>query len=100
MQKEDVGTVNFDEFITIVAPKVSARDPRAEIMKVQQGRDRSFCFPWLQTRTKLRVRPTVHIHAQIFDLFDEDSTGTITFRDLKRVATELGEKLSEEEMRV
>lgn len=37
--------------------------------------------------------------AKVFALFDHDGGGKITFRDLKRVVTELGENISDEEMR-
>merc|ERR1719271_622553 len=36
---------------------------------------------------------------KIFDLFDDDRTGSITLKNLKRVAKELGETMSEEELR-
>ena len=34
----------------------------------------------------------------MFALFDDDASGPITFRNLKRVATELGENLTDEEL--
>lgn len=39
-----------------------------------------------------------HPARQVFALFDDDGTGGITFRNLKRVANELGENLTDEEL--
>jgi hypothetical protein len=35
---------------------------------------------------------------QVFKLFDEDNTGFITFRNLKRICQELGENLTDDEI--
>ncbi|CAN0179166.1 unnamed protein product, partial [Hapterophycus canaliculatus] len=67
VDKEGAASVSFNDFVEMVTPKVLARDPKEEIMK-------------------------------IFALFDEDGTGGISFRNLKRVATELGENLTDDEL--
>merc|ERR1711924_334733 len=37
--------------------------------------------------------------SKIFQLFDDDKTGVVTLKNLKRIAKELGETMSEEELR-
>mmetsp|Transcript_8267 Transcript_8267/g.8964 ORF Transcript_8267/g.8964 Transcript_8267/m.8964 type:complete len:187 (-) Transcript_8267:95-655(-) len=67
LDKDVTGTVDLDEFIQIMTPRMGEKDSKAEIYK-------------------------------IFKLFDDDDTGKISFRNLKRVAQELGENLTDEEL--
>merc|ERR550537_1215355 len=61
------GSVDFPEFLDMMAHKILNRDPIEEINKA-------------------------------FKLFDDDNTGKVTFKNLKRVAKELGERLTDEEL--
>ena len=50
--------------------------------------------------SKLNEKDTKDEIMKAFRLFDNDETGKITFKNLKRVATELGENLTDEELQV
>ena len=60
-------TIEFNDFVDLMTPKLSEMDSRKELVKA-------------------------------FHLFDDDATGKISFSNLKRVATELGEKMTDEEL--
>jgi centrin-3 len=59
-----------------VTEKILDRDPIEEIKKVN------------------------YINFSAFQLFDDDSTGKISLRNLRRVAKEIGEVLDDEELQV
>ncbi len=61
------GTIDFEEWFTLMTKRVNDKDSRANINK-------------------------------IFALYDDERTGFISTNNLKRVAQELGENLSEEEL--
>ena len=67
IDKDGSGTIDFEEFLTMMTAKMGERDSREEIMKA-------------------------------FRLFDDDETGKISFKNLKRVAKELGENMTDEEL--
>lgn len=67
VDKDNTGRLSFDNFLNLMAAKMSEKDTKEEIMKA-------------------------------FKLFDDDDTGKISFVNLKRVAQELGENLTDEEL--
>lgn len=69
VDKDNTGRLSFDNFLNLMAAKMSEKDTKEEIMKA-------------------------------FKLFDDDDTGKISFVNLKRVAQELGENLTDEELQV
>ena len=69
VDKDSTGRLTLENFMVLMAHKMSEKDPKEEIMKT-------------------------------FKLFDLDDTGNITFGNLQRVAKELGENLSGEELQV
>ncbi|KAH8356982.1 caltractin [Drosophila serrata] len=70
----------------------------AEIDKDGSGRIAFNDFLHLMT-TKMAEKDTKEEILKAFRLFDDDETGKISFKNLKRVARELGETLSDEELR-
>ena len=80
------------QFVEMATPKMQSRDTREEIMK---ARRRLPPLPRREGPSLLTARAAV---TQVFALFDDDASGHITFRNLKRVATELGENLTDEEL--
>ena len=47
---------------------------------------------------RLRDRNSKEEIYRIFKLFDEDSTGRISFKNLKKISSEIGENLNDEEL--
>ena len=48
--------------------------------------------------TKMHPDDTKEDYAKVFKMFDDDGTGKISFQNLKRVAKELGENMTDEEV--
>ena len=71
----------------------------AEVDKDTTGRLTLESFMLLMAN-KMSEKDTKEEIMKAFKLFDDDDTGNITFANLKRVAKELGENLTDEELQV
>ncbi len=92
IDKSGSGTIDFSEFLEMMTVKMSERDSREEILKAfrlfdddETGTSSSS----LSIRTLLLL-PYYHLSVYII--------GKISFRNLKRVAKELGENMTDEEL--
>ncbi|KAH0795740.1 centrin [Histomonas meleagridis] len=100
------GSGSIDAKELKVAMKALGFDPTKEeirrmINDVDTEKTGSISFAqFLQMMTKkMQERNPEDEIRKAFRLFDDDNTGKITFKNLKRVSIELGENLTDEELR-
>ena len=86
------GTIDFSDFLTMMTQKMAEKDSKEEILKA---------FRQASLKTLVLTSDTRGSKLPNFcRLFDDDETGKISFKNLKRVAKELGENLTDEELQV
>ncbi|XP_012300422.1 centrin-1 [Aotus nancymaae] len=97
------GTIDVKELK--VAMKALGFEPRKEEMKKmisevnKEGTGKISFNDFLAMMTqKMSEKDTKEEILKAFRLFDDDETGKISFKNLKRVANELGENLTDEEL--
>ncbi|KAL3773843.1 hypothetical protein ACHAWO_002208 [Cyclotella atomus] len=97
------GTIDAKELK--VAMRALGFDPSKEeirklISQVDTDKSGTVNFPEFlnMMTTKMGERDSREEIIKAFRLFDDDETGKISFRNLKRVAVELGETISDEEL--
>lgn len=92
VDKDGSGVIDFKEFLQMMTSKMADRDSREEMIKAF----RLFGKFALDPHTTILFRSSHHLVS--FFNQDDDETGKISFRNLKRVAMELGESISDEEL--
>ena len=104
------GSIGYSEFVEIMTEKISARDPEEELGKAfelfdevrvvppPRGAPSDSCpRPCAADRPRARrhvARPPTRSPSRS----PQDSTGKISLRNMRRIAKELGENLSDEEL--
>lgn len=100
---EKSGTIGFHELKVCLkafgfnVKKKDINDLRREYDQKQTGRIDFIDFSDILTR-KISERDPLDEVKKAFRLFDDDGTGKITLKNLRRVARELGETLSDDEL--
>jgi len=97
------GTIDAKELNTAMRAlgmEASADEVRKMIEDIDKDGSGTIDFDEFLTMMSARVENADSREAQmkLFALFDDDKTGTITFANVKRVATDLGENMSDEEL--
>jgi centrin-1 len=102
IDKDENGTVDFNEFVDMMTGKMV----RAHKLRGARRADRaacpcvsSRCLPPPAAPSPQSERDSKEEIGKVFALFDHEGKGKVSFRDLKRVVTELGENISDDEMR-
>mmetsp|Transcript_2243 Transcript_2243/g.4379 ORF Transcript_2243/g.4379 Transcript_2243/m.4379 type:complete len:181 (-) Transcript_2243:161-703(-) len=100
---DDSGTIDADELK--VAMRAMGFEPkRDEVRRMIQESDRdgsgTICFETFQAvmASKMSNRDPRDESLKSFRLFDDDETGTISLKNLRRVAKELGENMTDDEL--
>jgi centrin-1 len=96
------GTIDFNEFLEMMTAKMSERDPMEEIIKAFRlfDDDETGAVPFLFHR----IASSSHLlnFPNDFNITitysSSDCAGKISFKNLKRVAKELGENMTDEEL--
>ena len=94
------GTIDFDEFLAMMtARKQVKRNERETLACVHDSQPTRVCFADSPDFWFLQGEDTREDLLKVFKLFDDDKTGTVSFKNLKRVCQELGENMTDDELK-
>ena len=90
VDREATGRLSFDAFLALMASKGGTK-----------GNKTYYFFSWICNlpSPQMSEKDSKEEILKAFKLFDDDDTGRISFANLKRVADELGESLTDEELK-
>ncbi|KAH6911141.1 centrin 3 [Coprinopsis sp. MPI-PUGE-AT-0042] len=76
---------------------------KAEVLKILRDHDKTGAKPhglrgFRQMSDKIQARDPIEEIRRAFQLFDDDNTGKISIRNLRRVAKEIGDRLEDDEL--
>lgn len=100
VDKEGTGKISFNDFLSVMTQKMvrlwSVLKMHASLSRLQAHISVFLTYVSIFKAEKDSKEEIL----KAFRLFDDDETGKISFRNLKRVAKELGENLTDEELQV
>lgn len=103
IDKEGSGTIDFEDFLAMMTQKMveilnrNSCDGIKKLKRSISGRCFLINYVLLLFQSEKDSKEEI---LKAFRLFDDDGTGKISFKNLKRVAKELGENLTDEELQV
>jgi centrin-3 len=88
------GLLEYDDFVKIscVAP------PSFFFLNSSLGKKADVWCVWLTVTERILARDPMDEIRRAFQLFDDDNTGKISIRNLRRVAKEIGDRLEDDEL--